>query len=109
MDQLEAALGEYRQASEYDPSNRLVSVKVADLDKTIRDRVEAARPKPQIQQLRERARAASTPPPLLNFTTPLRRITFNNTSVRDILNVIADFNRHQRGLRPGSTWTGRSR
>jgi type II secretory pathway component GspD/PulD (secretin) len=88
MDQLEAALGEYRQASEYDPSNRLVSVKVADLDKTIRDRVEAARPKPQIQQLRERARAASTPPPLLNFTTPLRRITFNNTSVRDILNVI---------------------
>jgi type II secretory pathway component GspD/PulD (secretin) len=88
MDQLEAALGEYRQASEYDPSNRLVSVKVADLDKTIRDRVEAARPKPQIQQLRERARAASTPPPLLNFTTPLRRITFNNTSLRDILNVI---------------------
>ncbi len=88
MDQLEAALGEYKQASEYDPSNRLISVKVADLDKTIRDRVEAARPKPQIQQLRERARAASTPPPLLNFTTPLRRITFNNTSVRDILNVI---------------------
>jgi type II secretory pathway component GspD/PulD (secretin) len=88
MDQLEAALGEYKQASEYDPSNRLISVKVADLDKTIRDRVEAARPKPQIQQLRERARAASTPPPLLNFTTPLRRISFNNTSLRDILNVI---------------------
>jgi len=88
MDQLEAALGEYKQASEYDPSNRLISVKVADLDKTIRERVEAARPKPQIQQLRERARAASTPPPLLNFTTPLRRITFNNTSLRDILNVI---------------------
>ena len=89
MDQLEAALGEYKQASEYDPSNRLISVKVADLDKTIRDRVEAARPKPQIQQLRERARAASTPPPLLNFTTPLRRMSFNNTSLRDILNFIA--------------------
>src|SRR3954466_13625821 len=39
MDQLEAALGEYKQASEYDPSNRLISVKVADLDKTIRERV----------------------------------------------------------------------
>jgi type II secretory pathway component GspD/PulD (secretin) len=88
MDQLEAALGEYKQASEYDPSNRLLGVKVAELDKTIRDRVEAARPKPQIQQLRERARAASTPPPLLNFTTPLRRVTFNNTSLRDILNFI---------------------
>src|SRR3954469_11002193 len=89
QDQLEAALGEYKQASEYDPTNRLISVKVADLDKTIRDRVEAARPKPQIQQLRERARAASTPPPLLNFTTPLRRVSFNNTSLRDILNFIA--------------------
>jgi general secretion pathway protein D len=89
QDQLEAALGEYKQASEYDPTNRLISVKVADLDKTIRDRVDAARPKPQIQQLRERARAASAPPPLLNFTTPLRRVSFNNTSLRDILSFIA--------------------
>ncbi len=89
QDQLEAALGEYKLASEHDPTNRLISVKVAELDKTIRDRVEAARPKPQIQQLRERARAASTPLPLLNFTTPLRRISFNNTSLRDILNFIA--------------------
>jgi general secretion pathway protein D len=89
MDQLEASLGEYRQASEYDPSNRLIGVKVAELDKTIRDRVEAARPKPAIQQLRDLARAASTPPPLLNFTTPLRRIQFTNTSLRDILNFIA--------------------
>jgi general secretion pathway protein D len=89
MDQLEAALGEYRQASEYDPSNRLIGLKVAELDKTIRERVEAARPRPAIQQLRDRARAASTPPPLLNFTTPLRRITFNNTSLRDIMNFIA--------------------
>ena len=89
QDQLEAALGEYKLASEDDPSNRLISVKVADLDKTIRDRVEAARPKPQIEQLRARARASSQPPPLLNFTTPLRRVSFNNTSLRDILNFIA--------------------
>jgi type II secretory pathway component GspD/PulD (secretin) len=88
QEQLEAALGEYKQASEYDPSNRLISVKVADLDKTIRERVEAARPRPQIEQLRERARAATAPPPLLNFTTPLRRVSFNNTSLRDILNFI---------------------
>ena len=56
-DQLEAALGEYKQASEYDPSNRLVAVKVADLDRVIRERVDAARPaSPPIQQARERAR-----------------------------------------------------
>src|SRR5215468_6192077 len=45
MDQLEAALGEYRLAAEYDPTNRLVTAKVAELDRTIRERVEAARPK----------------------------------------------------------------
>ena len=89
MDQLEAAVGEYRQASEYDPSNRLIGLKVAELDKTIRERVEAARPTPAIQQLRDRARAASTPPPLLNFNTVLRRVSFNNTSLRDIMNFIA--------------------
>ena len=61
-DQLEAALGEYRQASEYDPSNRLAVSKVAELERTIRDRVEASRPKPAIQELRERARAASAEP-----------------------------------------------
>ena len=89
MDQLEPALGEYRLASEYDPSNRLLAAKAADLDRTIRDRVEAARPRPAIQLARERARVASTPAPLLNFTTPLPLIRFNNTSLRDILNFIA--------------------
>ncbi len=89
MDQLEAALGEFKLAAEYDPSNRLLSVKVAELDKIIRDRVEAARPKPAIQVARERARISSAPTPLLNFTTPLPLIRFNNTSLRDILNFIA--------------------
>ena len=46
-DQLEAALGEYRQASEYDPSNRTATAKVAELDRTIRDRIEASRPRPR--------------------------------------------------------------
>ncbi len=72
MDQLEAALGEYKLAAEYDPTNRLVTSKVADLDRTIRERVEASRPKPAIQLARERARAATTPAPLLNLNTPLR-------------------------------------
>ena len=87
-DQLEAALGEYKQASEYDPSNRLASAKITNLDRTIRDRVEAARPKPAIQQARERARASSTPAPLLNFTTALPLIRFNNVPLRDILSFI---------------------
>jgi len=88
MEQLEAALGEYKLASEYDPSNRLVTAKVADLDRTIRERVEASRPKPAIQLARERARAATTPAPLLNLKTPLRAIRYNNASLREILGAI---------------------
>ena len=100
QDQLEAALGEYRQASEYDPTNRQAGVKVAALERTIRDRVEAARPPPAIQQLRERARAAS-PEPILNPASrePLN-IRFNNASLRDILNFIGMRDRHQHHLRP---------
>jgi general secretion pathway protein D len=90
QDQLEAALGEYKQASEYDPSNRSAVAKVAELERTIRDRIEASRPRPPIEAMRDRARAASTPPALINFTTPLPRIRYNNASLRDILNSIAD-------------------
>jgi general secretion pathway protein D len=88
QDQLEAALGEYRQASEYDPTNRQAGAKVAALDRTIRERVEAARPPPAIQQLRERARAASAEPILNPASREPLNIRFNNASLRDILNFI---------------------
>src|SRR5918996_3113274 len=52
-DQLDAAISEYRLASEYDPTNRLATAKVAALDRIVRERIEAARPAPAIQQLRE--------------------------------------------------------
>jgi general secretion pathway protein D len=89
QDQLEAALGEYRLASEYDPSNRLIAAKVVSIDRTVRERLEAARPRPPIEEMRERARASIATPTLINFTTPLRRIQFVNASLRDILNLIA--------------------
>jgi general secretion pathway protein D len=90
QDQLEAALGEYRLAAENDPSNRLASSKAAELDRTIRDRLEAARPKPAIQQMRERARAASQEPVLLNLTQVLAPIRFNSASFKDVLTFIAN-------------------
>jgi general secretion pathway protein D len=88
-DQLDAALGEYRLATEYDPSNRLAYVKVAALERTIRDRIEASRPKPPIQQMRERARAAS-PEPTLNPSSriPLD-VHFNNASLKSILDFLS--------------------
>ncbi len=90
QDQLDAARGEYRLASEYDPTNRQAAAKVISLDQIIRQRIEAARPRPAIEQLRERARAASAAP-LLNpaSRTPIR-IRYTNTSVRDILNSLGE-------------------
>jgi general secretion pathway protein D len=89
-DQLEAALGEYKQAAEYDPSNRQAVSKVAELERTIRDRIEASRPKPPIQELRERARAASAEPVLNPASREPLRLNFPNTPLRDILNFIAN-------------------
>src|SRR6267142_2977209 len=87
-DQLEAALGEYRAASEYDPTNRLATSKIAQLDRTIRERIEAARPPPPIQQMRERARAASAPPALINPNEVLTGLRFTNASLKDVLAFI---------------------
>jgi len=83
--QLEDALREYRRASQYDPSNRQISGKVAEMERRLRDLAEAQRPTPTIQQLQQAAR--QNPEPLLN---PASRdpidVVFNNASLRDILN-----------------------
>src|SRR5437867_3483529 len=88
--QLEAALGEYEQTTEYDPSNRLAVSKSAELERTIRDRIEASRPKPAIQEMRERVRLATAEPVLNPASREPLRLNFPNTSLRDILNFIAN-------------------
>jgi general secretion pathway protein D len=85
-DQLDFALIEYKKAVELDPTNRLAAGKVAATEKTIRDRIEASRPKPAINALMEQARLAATP--TLNPTSPMPVVNFNNSSLRDILNFI---------------------
>ena len=54
--QLDEALREYRKAQEFEPSNRQLGAKAAELERTLRDRIEAAPPRPEIEQLREQAR-----------------------------------------------------
>ena len=44
-DQLDAALLEYRRTVEFDPGNRQAVDKTVQLEKIIRDRIEASRPK----------------------------------------------------------------
>ena len=58
-DQLDAALMEYRKVVEYHPGNQEARAKVTAIEQTIRDRVEASRPRPAIEAMRDKARKAS--------------------------------------------------
>ena len=86
--QLEDALREYRRASEFDPPNRQLAAKVTELERTMRDQIEAARPRSSVQQLREQARQEG-PAPLFNLNTVMAPIRFQQTSLRDIFGSIA--------------------
>jgi general secretion pathway protein D len=88
--QLDEALREYRRAAEFDPPNRQVAVKVLELERRIREAVEASRPKPTITQMRERARQASGEPLLNPASRQPLDLRFNNASIRDILNFISN-------------------
>ena len=65
-DQLDPALMEYRRAVELDGTNRMAAARAAELERIIRDRIEASRPRPRIETLRDQA-ARQGPPPLLNL------------------------------------------
>ena len=87
--ELDAALREFKRASEYEPSNRQLAAKVAELDRVIREKIEASRPRSRIAEMRDKARRMS-PDPILN---PASREPINwkfgpSASVRDILNFI---------------------
>lgn len=88
-DQLDSALMEYRRSLELIGTDRVARAKVAELERTIRERIEATRPKPQIEALREQARAQGAPP-LLNPASrePLRLNFGTATSLKDIISFI---------------------
>ena len=89
--QLEEALRAYRKAQEFEPSNRQLAAKAAQIDRTLRDRLEAATPPPDIERLRQQA-ARRTVEPILSPTNPEPLIiNFVNTSLRDILTFIGNY------------------
>lgn len=89
-DQLAEALRNYRKAEEFEPSNRTLAAKAAQIERTLRDRVEAAQPKPDIDRLRQQARKANEP--ILSPTNPEPLIVnFVNTSLRDILTFVGNY------------------
>ncbi len=89
-DQLDAALLEYRRTTELDPTNRQAAERAVQLDKTIRDRIEASRPRPAINQMREEARLQTSAPLLNPASREPIRVRFTQASLRDILTFVAN-------------------
>jgi len=88
--QPEEALRAYRKALEFEPSNRPLAQKAAEIDRMLRAQLEAGVPRPEIDKLRELARR-QTPDPILNPASrdPLS-IRFTNAAIRDVLNFIGN-------------------
>jgi type II secretory pathway component GspD/PulD (secretin) len=88
-DDLEAALVEYRRAVDLVSTDRLSQAKIGELERKIRERIEATRPKPPIDVLRSQARPVGAPP-LLNPASrePIRLSFGQSSSLKDILNFI---------------------
>src|SRR5919107_1481275 len=89
-DQLDGALIEYRKALEMDATNRLAESRASELERTIRDRIERSRPRPPIDALRQQARAQGQGPLLNPANRDPLRITFNNSSLRDVLTTLGE-------------------
>ncbi len=90
QDQLPGAAAEYRLAADLDVTNSLAAAKAVELDRLIRQRIEDARPKSQMQEMREEARKTSAIPQLaIDPRLPLPALNFNQTAVRDVIGTIA--------------------
>ena len=88
--QPEEALRAYAKAMEFEPSNRTLAAKAAELERMLRDRIEAATPKPEIDKLRQQARRSVEP--VLSPTNPEPLIVnLINTSLREILSFIGNY------------------
>ncbi|MGE5358775.1 MAG: hypothetical protein ACM3NQ_07120, partial [Bacteroidales bacterium] len=87
-DQLDLALKEYRRAADYHPMAGELTTRIQAVEQKLRERIEAQRPKPRIDQLREQARRASPEPALDPASRAPLDFTFNNASLAAILKFI---------------------
>lgn len=89
QDQLPGAAAEYRLAADLDLTNALAAAKAVELDRVIRQRIEDARPRSQMDIMREQARKVSAIPQLaVDPRIQLPVMNFNQTAVRDVIAAI---------------------
>ena len=88
QDQLAGALAEYRLAADLDVSNTFALTKAVELERRIREQLDAARPRTRLEQLRSDPAVAGQ----IRRLHPRAPITvqFLSTSVRQALQTISD-------------------
>ncbi|MEX2272952.1 MAG: secretin N-terminal domain-containing protein [Vicinamibacterales bacterium] len=87
--QLAAAAAEYRRVIELEPANQLAAAKATEMDRKLRDEIDATRPKPEIDRLREQVRKEQETAALpLNQRLP--RFNFAGATLREVLEFIAE-------------------
>lgn len=84
------AVREYRRAGELDSGNNDALYRAAELERAIRDRMEASRPRAPIEDMREVARRATNPPLLEPASGEPLSLRFVDQSVQDILDFIGN-------------------
>ena len=89
-DDLAAAVADYRKAVEFDGSNQQAALRATELEIVLRDRLEASRPKPPVEEMRERARRQAAAPLLNPASREPIDLRFTNASTQDILNFIGN-------------------
>ena len=85
---LETAVAAYRRVYEYDPGNRTAMLRAAEIEKDLRERAEAARPRPAIEAMRETARQRTAPPLLDPASRDPLEIRFSQAGSQDVLTFI---------------------
>src|SRR5262245_3942030 len=88
QNQLSGAVAEYRLAGELDPTNTLALSKAVELERKIREAIEAARPQPRIDTIRQQA-AQTSPIPRIDPRTAVPQMRYPNASVRELLTTIS--------------------
>ncbi|MCX6552329.1 MAG: hypothetical protein NTY02_15225 [Acidobacteria bacterium] len=89
-DQLDLALLEYRKVVEYHPANQEAHSKIQTLEQTIRDRIEASRPRPAVEGMREKARQSIGEPVLDPTSRSPLVLKFPNRQLREVLDFIRE-------------------
>jgi general secretion pathway protein D len=87
-DQLDLALVEYRRVVEYHASNQEARARIQVLEQTIRDRIEAARPRPPVEGMRQKARQQMEEPALNPASREPVVLKFNNRQIQEVLDFL---------------------